>query len=109
MKPYSKSKHNPLLKRLREIFKANPGKKTITIEGQCSECGYEVMIKITPTSGGFGLEGGALFECSPDGYLAKCPDCYKSHPEIDDSYNSQNANVSLLNKVSGDGSDLIIE
>ena len=67
------------------------------------------MIKITPTSEGFGLEGGALFECSPDGYLAKCPDCYKSHPEIDDSYNSQNANVSLLNKVSGDGSGLIIE
>lgn len=81
MKPQSESKHNPLLNRLREIFKANPKKKTITVEGQCSECGYKVMIKITATSEGFGLEGGSLLECSPDGYLVKCLDCYKSYPD----------------------------
>ena len=86
MNPYSKSEQNPLLKRLRKLFKANPEKKTITIKSQCSDCECEVIIIITPSSGGYGLQGGALFECSPDGYLAKCPDCYKSHPEIDDNF-----------------------
>ena len=68
MKPYSKSKHISLLKKIRELFKANPEKKTITIKSRCSDCKCEVIIKITPSPGGYGLQGGALFECSPDGY-----------------------------------------
>lgn len=109
MKPYSKSKHISLLKKIRELFKANPEKKTITIKSRCSDCKCEVIIKITPSPGGYGLQGGALFECSPDGYFAKCSDCYKTRPEIDENYKPQNINVSLLDKVSEDGPDLIIE
>jgi len=61
---------------LRKMFKANPEKSTIVLNGKCSDCGCNVIIEITPTSVGFGLQGGALFKDSlPDEYFAKCPDC----------------------------------
>ena len=60
---------------LKEMFEANPGKSKIVLTEKCSDCGRETVIEITPTSGGFGLQGGVLTKCSPDGYLAKCPDC----------------------------------
>jgi hypothetical protein len=69
---------------LRNIFEANPGKSTIALKSTCSDCGYDVIIHITSTSGGFGLQGGALFERSPNGYFAKCSDCYKINPKIKD-------------------------
>ena len=67
---------------LRKIFEANPEKSTIVIKGKCSDCGCEVIVNITSTAGGFGLQGGALFKCSADGYLVKCPDCYQVNPKI---------------------------
>jgi len=69
---------------LRKIFEANPRKSTIILKGKCSECGCDVTIHITPSSGGFGLQGGALLECSSDGCFAKCPNCYKINPMIED-------------------------
>jgi hypothetical protein len=77
MKPYSKSKHNPLLKKLESLFKANPDKSTIVLKEKCSGCGGETIIEITPTSGGFGLQGGALFNYSNGKYIAKCLACYE--------------------------------
>jgi len=62
---------------LRKIFEANPEKSTIVLKGKCSDCGCEVIVNITSTAGGFGLQGGALFKSSPDEHLVKCPDCYK--------------------------------
>ena len=62
---------------LKKIFKDNHDKSNITFKGKCSDCGCKVTIDITPTAGGFGLQGGALYE----GYFVKCPDCYKAHPE----------------------------
>jgi hypothetical protein len=63
---------------LRKNFDANPGRSTIVLNGKCSDCGCDTIIEITPTSGGFGLQGGALYKCSPDGYFAKCPECFKA-------------------------------
>ena len=60
---------------LKKMFEANPEKSTIILNDKCSVCGCDVIIEITPTSGGFGLQGGALFKCSVDRYLVKCPDC----------------------------------
>ena len=60
------------------MFKANPEKSTIVLKDKCSNCGRETIIEITPTSGGFGLQEGALFKCSPDKYIAKCPKCIKA-------------------------------
>lgn len=68
---------------LRKMFEANPEKSTIVLIEKCSDCGRKTNIEITPTSSGFGLQGGALFKCKPDGYLAKCPACYEANPKID--------------------------
>ena len=71
---------------LRKLFDANPEKSTIVLNGKCSDCGCETIIEITPTSGGFGLKGGALIKCSPEDYLVKCHDCYQANSIIPDSY-----------------------
>jgi hypothetical protein len=70
---------------LKNMFKTKPEKSTIVIKGKCSDCGSETTIEITPTSGGFGLQGGALFKCSSDGFFMKCSDCYKDNPRISSS------------------------
>lgn len=67
-----------LIEILIKKFEANPEKSTIISNGKCSDCGCETIIEITPTSGGFGLKGGALYKCSPDDYFAKCPECLKA-------------------------------
>ena len=62
---------------LRKIFEANPEKSTIIINDKCSDCGREMVVKIVPTSGGYGLQGGILVKCSPEKYSITCPECYK--------------------------------
>ena len=51
---------------LRKMFEAHPEKSTIVITDKCSGFGCETIIEITATSGGFGLQGGVLFKCSPE-------------------------------------------
>ena len=68
---------------LRKLFEDNPHKTTIAVNGKCSDCGKNVKINITSTSGGFGLQGGALFKCTSGGYYIKCSDCYKIRPKIE--------------------------
>jgi hypothetical protein len=63
---------------LKELFNDNPEKSKIEVNDTCSDCKREVIIEITPSAEGFGLQGGALFKSSAEGYYAKCPDCYKS-------------------------------
>lgn len=65
---------------LRRIFEANPEKSTIILKEKCSGCGRQTIIEITPTSEGFGLQGGFLFKSSSDNYTAKCPACYGKPP-----------------------------
>ena len=66
---------------LKKMFDANPKKSNIVLVEKCSDCRRETSIKITPTSSGFGLQGGFLFKVKPDGYLAKCPACYQADPK----------------------------
>jgi len=80
---------------LRKLFEANPEKSTIALNGKCSDCGCETIIEITPTSGGFGLKGGALFKYSPDDYLVKCDDCCQVNPIIHDIYKLQRRHFSI--------------
>jgi hypothetical protein len=87
-----------MLEILKKIFEANPDKSKILLNGKCANCGCDVIIEITPTSGGFGLIGGALFKGSlPDEYFAKCSDCYKTNPKITDNYEPKHI-VSFSNK-----------
>ena len=69
---------------LRKMFEDNPEKSTIVLKEKCSDCGQEIIIEITPTSSGFGLMGGVLFNSSNDEYIAKCPTCYEKLFKIDD-------------------------
>jgi len=80
---------------LRKLFEANPEKSTLALSGKCSDCGCETIIEITPTSGGFGLKGGALFKYSPDDYLVKCGDCCQVNPIIHDIYKLQRRHFSI--------------
>ena len=74
---------------LKKMFEASPEKSTITWEGKCKDCGCDVIIDIIPTSRGFGLNGGALLKRSADEYCAKCPDCYKINPSVDEQKSGQ--------------------
>jgi len=67
---------------LRKIFDTSPEESTIVLKEKCSICGSDVLVEITPTSGGFGLQGGALFKSSPDVYVTKCLGCYTSNPNV---------------------------
>jgi len=71
---------------LKRLFSDRPEKQTMAFKGQCSDCGCDVIIEITPTSRGFGLQGGPLFEHAPGMYLAKCTDCYKVNPTLSVTY-----------------------
>lgn len=71
---------------LKKLFEDDPEKSTLTFKGKCSVCGIDVVVEIIPCSGGFGLQGGALFEYDPNVYFAKCPNCYKTHPKINDNF-----------------------
>jgi len=63
------------IRNLKKLFEDSPSKSTISFSCKCSGCGNDVIINISPTSGGFGIQGGFLFECDPGKYLAKCCDC----------------------------------
>ena len=73
-----------MIKILRKMFEAYPDKTTIVLNGKCSDCGCETIIEITPTSEGFGLQGGILFKSSTDKYIVKCPACIEANPKIDE-------------------------
>jgi hypothetical protein len=67
---------------LKELFNSNPEKSKIVLNDRCQDCKSEIIIQITPTEQGFGLQGGALFKSPSGGYYAKCPFCYKINSMI---------------------------
>jgi two-component system, chemotaxis family, chemotaxis protein CheY len=81
---------------LRKMFEAHSDKSTIVLFEKCSECGCDSIIEITPTSGGYGLQGGALFKNPPDCYLAKCPDCCKDPLKIGQNQKNDNKRIKIL-------------
>ena len=64
------------IENLKTLFKERPADSTFTCVCKCSGCGNDVLIDITHTSGGFGLNGGFLFGYAPDKYLIKCRKCH---------------------------------
>ena len=61
---------------LKKMFENRPSKSTTTLNCKCSACGEDMLIEITHTSGGYGLNGGFLVEDASDKYLVRCRDCY---------------------------------
>ena len=62
---------------LNKIFERNKHPKTCTYRGDCNICGCSLKIEIAKTSGGYGLNGGVLYEPDPERYVALCIDCYE--------------------------------
>jgi hypothetical protein len=58
------------------MFENNNDPNQCVYRGQCRDCGGEVEITITKTSGGYGLDGGILYEQNPKGVWALCDDCF---------------------------------
>lgn len=81
---------------LRKMFEDNPEKSTLVLKEKCSDCSIDTSIEITPTSSGFGLQGGVLFKSSNDKYTAKCPACYEKHFKTDDNQKSENKCIKIL-------------
>ncbi len=93
---------------LRKMFKANPGTSNIQVKDKCSKCGCDVIIDITATSAGFGLQGGSLVKCSPDTYLAQCPECYKNNPKIEDGRRTKKGQWSEVGYQKSENVDSLI-
>ena len=66
---------------IRKLFEANPEQSTLTIDGNCSDCGHKLNIKIKSTSGGFGIQGGILIKRPPETFFIRCIDCEKFNSE----------------------------
>jgi hypothetical protein len=49
--------------------------------GICLNCHCYVEVEITKTSGGYGLNGGVLYESNPDKFLVQCFNCYEEFGE----------------------------
>lgn len=61
---------------LKRLFEGLTSENLITIRKICSDCSCEFTIEIHKTSGGFGLNGGVLYD--EDGIIvAKCVECYR--------------------------------
>ena len=67
---------------LHKLFAQYPGKKKIEVTGSCQDCGCDLNIEIHATSGGFGIQNGALFEPKPDVFCSKCAACYVKQPDL---------------------------
>ncbi len=65
-----------LIELLQKMFAVSSDKSEIVLSDICSDCNRKVIIQITPTSGGFGLLGGALFKNANGMCCARCPVCH---------------------------------
>ena len=67
---------------LNKLFASHTSTKPIRSRSLCRDCGGEVEIEICRTTGGYGLQGGVLYEPEPKKFIAKCTKCYKKGPEL---------------------------
>ena len=70
------------LNSLNKLFAQNPGKSKLDVNAICQDCGRDLKIEIHATSGGFGIQNGALFEPQPDVFCTKCASCYQKQPYL---------------------------
>jgi hypothetical protein len=70
------------LNSLNKLFAQNPGKSKLDVSSVCQDCGRNLKIEIHATSGGFGIQNGALFEPQPDVFCTKCAECYQKRPAL---------------------------
>jgi hypothetical protein len=71
------------------IFEKNYNSSHCSYGGKCHNCGCNVEVEITKTAGGYGLQGGVIFETYPEHLVILCGECYKksgkpysAHPHL---------------------------
>lgn len=64
---------------LHKIFEHHSNAGEIRYEGNCYKCGCQTKVEITKTSGGYGLQGGGLFEQPSQNILILCSECIKKN------------------------------
>ena len=64
---------------LNRIFKRhnNAAADFIRYDGKCRQCGRDTRVEIIKTSGGYGLQGGVLYESNNHNFLILCSGCFK--------------------------------
>jgi hypothetical protein len=62
---------------LNRMFEQNENSNHLTYQDQCDQCGCVVKVNITKTSGGYGFQGGVLYETDPQNFFVLCPNCYE--------------------------------
>ncbi len=63
---------------LDRMFNDDVRKRQLKQSGQCYCCGSDVAIIIERTSGGYGFQGGVLYESNTDQILMRCERCLKN-------------------------------
>jgi hypothetical protein len=59
---------------LDRIFERHNTTNIINYKGKCHNCGCDVEVEITKTSGGCGLQGGVLYGSNPENLIFQCCD-----------------------------------
>lgn len=67
---------------LKKMAEQNNNANYFSHRCQCHNCGCDVEIKITKTSGGYGLQGGVLYQPNAWDLLALRAGCYLKSDEI---------------------------
>jgi|GEM_PF-957161 len=88
---------------LNKLFAGHSSTSPIRSRGICRDCGGEVEIKICRTAGGFGLQGGVLYEPEPKKFIAKCKECYQKGPDLISGTKMKERYGSLTNGASSTG------
>ena len=72
------SQNNKLVgtEKLNELFLKKENTNHYYYRNQCNHCGCGIEIIITKTSGGYGLEGGAICYNILQKFYGICTDCY---------------------------------
>lgn len=66
------------LKKLNSIYRDNQS-SPLVIQSTCHMCGLPVSVQIFKTSGGYGLNNGALYVTADGNLLVRCTSCTKAN------------------------------
>ena len=64
---------------LNKIFEQHNNANGFRYEGKCHKCDCDTQVEITKTSGGYGLQGGVLYESNTRNILILCSKCIKKN------------------------------
>ena len=61
---------------LNRIFEVNNNAGYLCIEGKCNHCQCDTKVEISRTTGGYGLQGGVLYQSNARKSTILCSKCF---------------------------------